>query len=242
MKKYIIAGVLVVAFIAYLVFASRNPSSVATLNGPSTTLPASTPSTTGPTTEPTTTPSGNPPGKMPPPFMGTLSLGATGPLVSWLQQFLIASKYLTAVPAPTGYFGTFTKAALAEFQTANGISPATGSLDATTTALIKTMIMATSTTSSGQYKDGTYTGSVADAFYGNLQVVATIQGGAITDITFPQYPTGGNSSNVSGWALPTLKQEAITAQSADVHIVSGATQDSQAFQQSLAVALAQAKK
>lgn len=104
-----------------------------------------------------------------------------------------------------------------------------------------TSATSTSPASTGQYKDGTYTGSVADAFYGNLQAVVTIQGGMITDVTFPQAPSGGNSSVVSAMALPALKAEAIAAQSANVNIVSGATQDSQAFQQSLASALAQAK-
>jgi len=95
--------------------------------------------------------------------------------------------------------------------------------------------------SAGRYKDGTYTGTVADAFYGNLQAVVTVSGGKITDVTFPQYPTSGHSGEVSNEALPVLKQEAIATQSADVNVVSGATQDSQAFQQSLASALAQAK-
>jgi uncharacterized protein with FMN-binding domain len=94
----------------------------------------------------------------------------------------------------------------------------------------------------GQYKDGTYTGSVADAVYGQLQVVATISGGMITNITWPVYPNNpGHTSQVSATALPALEQEAIAAQSANVNIVSGATQDSEAFQQSLAAALAQAK-
>ncbi len=100
---------------------------------------------------------------------------------------------------------------------------------------------ATTTTPTGQYKDGIYTGSVADAFYGSLQATVTIQGGLITNVTFPQAPSGGHSSDVSAMALPALKQEAITAQSANVNIVSGATQDSEAFQQSLASALSQAK-
>ncbi|HUZ93182.1 MAG TPA: FMN-binding protein [Candidatus Paceibacterota bacterium] len=91
-------------------------------------------------------------------------------------------------------------------------------------------------------KDGTYTGKVADAFYGNLQAAVTIQGGKIVDVQFPQYPNAsGHTSEVSSFALPALKQEAIQAQSANVNIVSGATQDSQAFQVSLADALAQAK-
>jgi len=94
----------------------------------------------------------------------------------------------------------------------------------------------------GQYKDGTYTGAAADAFYGTLQASVVISGGRIVDVTFPQYPRdNGHSQQVSSFALPQLKQEAIAAQSANVNIVSGATQDSQAFQQSLASALAQAK-
>jgi uncharacterized protein with FMN-binding domain len=94
----------------------------------------------------------------------------------------------------------------------------------------------------GQYKDGSYTGTVADAFYGKLQVVAVIQNGKIADVQFPVFPNSpGHTTQVSQEALPQLKSEAIAAQSANVDIVSGATQDSQAFQQSLASALAQAK-
>lgn len=157
MKKYLIGGVIVLAFVAYIIFADRNspPSAV--------TVPTGEPTTAGPTSAPTTTPpSGNPPG------------------------------------------GTATAAA-------------------------------------EPYRDGTYTGTVADAFYGNLQATVTIQGGKITNVTFPQAPSGGHSSDVSAFALPALAQEAIAAQSANVNIVSGATQDSQAFQETLASALAQAK-
>ncbi|MGD1003123.1 MAG: FMN-binding protein [Minisyncoccia bacterium] len=161
MKKYIIAGVLVVAFVAYLIFANRSSTPITAM--PAAGTPTTTPNTIGPTSLPTTTPpSGNPPSGSP-------------------------------------------------------------------------------SASTGQYKDGTYTGAVADAFYGNLQAAVTIQGGAITDVTFPQAPSNGHSGEVAAQALPILKQEAIVAQSANVNIVSGATQDSQAFQQSLASALAQAK-
>ena len=41
--------------------------------------------------------------------------------------------------------------------------------------------------------------------------------------------------------MPILRQEAITAQSADVDIVSGATDSSKGFRRSLANALAQAQ-
>jgi len=98
------------------------------------------------------------------------------------------------------------------------------------------------TSASGAYKDGTYTGPVADAIYGQLQIQVTISGGKITEVSWPVYPNSpGHTSQVSAAALPTLKQEAIASQSANVNIVSGATQTSEAFQQSLATALTQAQ-
>jgi len=94
----------------------------------------------------------------------------------------------------------------------------------------------------GHYKDGTYTGPVTDAVYGKIQVAVTIANSMITSVDVPVYPTdGGHTQQVSATAIPTLKQEAIAAQSAQVDIVSGATQTSQGFMQSLASALAQAK-
>lgn len=94
----------------------------------------------------------------------------------------------------------------------------------------------------GQYNDGTYTGGVADAYYGTVQVEAVVQGGKLTDVKFLQYPnTHSTSVFINQQAMPYLTQEAVAAQSANVNIVSGATFTSQAFQQSLASALSQAK-
>ena len=99
----------------------------------------------------------------------------------------------------------------------------------------------TPTPASG-YKDGTYAGDPADAFYGNIQVQATINNGQITNIQFLQYPNDrGTSIAINQQADPMLAQEAIQAQSANVNIVSGATDSSQAFIQSLQSALNKAK-
>ena len=93
-----------------------------------------------------------------------------------------------------------------------------------------------------QYKDGTYTGSVADAYYGNVEVSATVTGGKLTDVKFLQYPnTHSTSVVINQQAMPYLQQEAIQAQSSNVQVISGATYTSQAFIQSLATAFAQAK-
>ncbi|HTK06917.1 MAG TPA: FMN-binding protein [Ktedonobacteraceae bacterium] len=92
------------------------------------------------------------------------------------------------------------------------------------------------------YKDGTYTGSVEDAFYGNIQVKVVIQNGKITSVPFLQYPNDRSRSQlINSYADPQLSNEAIQAQSAHVDIVSGATDSSEAFIQSLSNALTQAK-
>ncbi len=95
--------------------------------------------------------------------------------------------------------------------------------------------------SNSKYKDGTYTGNVADAFYGNIQVNAVISGGKIVDVVFLQYPNDRSTSiEINSQAMPILKQEAITSQSANVDGVSGATASSQAFIESLGTALQKA--
>lgn len=95
---------------------------------------------------------------------------------------------------------------------------------------------------SAAYKDGQYTGSVADAYYGNVQVQVTIAGGKLTKVNFLQYPSDRSTSRaINSQAVPYLQQEAIQAQSAQVDTVSGATYTSEAFVQSLGSALSQAK-
>ena len=92
------------------------------------------------------------------------------------------------------------------------------------------------------YKDGVFTGSVADAYYGLVQVQATIKNSLITDVAFLSYPNDRDTSRyINGQAMPMLTQEAIQIQSANVNIISGATATSGAFRESLAVALASAK-
>lgn len=93
----------------------------------------------------------------------------------------------------------------------------------------------------GQYKDGQYTGSVADAYYGNVQVKAIIAGGKITDVQFLSFPSDRQTSReINAQATPMLTAQAIQVQNAQVNGVSGATETSRAFRQSLQSALSQA--
>jgi uncharacterized protein with FMN-binding domain len=96
--------------------------------------------------------------------------------------------------------------------------------------------------SSSGFKDGTYTGDSADAFYGMIQVQATISQGRITNIQFLQYPNDRRESiEINQQADPMLAQEAIQAQNAQVDVISGATDSSNAFVESLQSALDKAK-
>lgn len=95
---------------------------------------------------------------------------------------------------------------------------------------------------SSPYADGSYAGSAADAYYGTVQVKATVRGGKIVDVAFLDYPhTHADSIPINREAMPLLVQEAIRAQSAQVDGVSGATFTSDAFKESLSAALALAK-
>lgn len=97
------------------------------------------------------------------------------------------------------------------------------------------------TTSTVSYKDGSYTGKSSDAFYGFVQVRATIAGGKLTGITLLDYPQDRDTSiQINDSALPQLKQEAIQMQTAQVDGISGATDTSKAFTESLGDALTQA--
>lgn len=92
------------------------------------------------------------------------------------------------------------------------------------------------------YRDGSFIGSEADAYYGIIQVKATITNGKISDIEFLQYPNDRRTSQrINSVVMPWLQQEAIQTQDARVDIISGATLTSEAFIRSLQSALTSAK-
>jgi uncharacterized protein with FMN-binding domain len=94
----------------------------------------------------------------------------------------------------------------------------------------------------GQYKDGAYTGPRVNADWGWVQVKAIVQNGQIADVQFLQYPSDRRTSQrINSIAMPYLQTEAIQAQNANVDLISGATLTSEAFVESLQVALASAR-
>ena len=93
-----------------------------------------------------------------------------------------------------------------------------------------------------RYRDGEYNGISVDAYYGRVEVIAVVKNGQLVDVQFLDYPRDrSTSAEINGLATPVLRTEAIAAQSAEVDIVSGATETSKAFKESLASALVKAQ-
>jgi uncharacterized protein with FMN-binding domain len=88
---------------------------------------------------------------------------------------------------------------------------------------------------------GTVTGDVAQTQYGPVQVRLTVAGGKITKAEAVQAPKGGTSDQKTALSVPKLNQAAVTAQSADIDTVSGATYTSDGYRKSLQSALDKAK-
>lgn len=96
-------------------------------------------------------------------------------------------------------------------------------------------------TSTGSSSDGTWTGDTVRTAWGPMQVQVTISGGQITDVTALQI-TGPErrSVQISNAAVPMLRQEVLSAQSANVSMIGGATYTSAGYLRSLQSALDQA--
>ena len=97
------------------------------------------------------------------------------------------------------------------------------------------------TTASSGYQDGTYTGQTATHRYGSVTVTVTISGGAITNLTEDVVSDGDHhSERINEQAVPIVKEEVLSANSAQVNTVSGGTYTTEAYLQSLQSALDQA--
>ncbi|WP_326721729.1 MULTISPECIES: FMN-binding protein [unclassified Streptomyces] len=84
----------------------------------------------------------------------------------------------------------------------------------------------------------TLTGDSAQTRYGPVQVSVTLKNGKITDVTALTYPQENpRDQQINSYAIPQLTRETLTAQSADIDTVSGATYTSEGYRQSLQSAL-----
>lgn len=87
----------------------------------------------------------------------------------------------------------------------------------------------------------TVTGASVDTRWGPVQVKITVSGGKITNATAVVYPQNNSrDQEINAVAIPTLQQESVGRNNANIDMVSGATYTSQGFIGSLQDALNQA--
>lgn len=149
--------------------------------------------------------------------------------VGAVLAFPVHSSLSAAASSNSSSTGSGTTAASAATPTA---APATDASSAPTSS---------PTTSTTSPSAGTRSATGADeAFrYGNVAVTVTVNGSKITAVKVSSLSeTDPRSASIDSYAIPQLEQQVISADSANIQGVSGATFTSEAFAQSLASALA----
>ena len=147
------------------------------------------------------------------------TVGAGNAGTSFVQGGSSASgTSVSGTPSPPGSTGTVTS------------SPGT------TQPTVTTQPPTTTTTAAPRVVNG----NLVNYAYGSLQLQVTAVGGKITKITpVVDQASDSRSAQINSQAIPELTQEALQAQSASIHTVSGATYTSNAYIQSLQSALDQ---
>ena len=117
-------------------------------------------------------------------------------------------------------------------------SGTTNTVSGVATAAASTATGSAAATTASTLADGTYTGATDTNRWGPVQVQITIAGGKITQAVALQTPSdNGRSVSINDRATPTLASEALSAQSAKIDTVSGATYTSNSYKVSLQSAI-----
>ena len=126
--------------------------------------------------------------------------------------------------------------------TVNSASSTTNNNDSEGSGSTASSSSTQSTKSASSMADGTYTGASTQTEWGPVQVQITISSGKITNIDVLSYPdTHQKSIQINENALPTYKEEALTAQSSNIDQISGATETYKGFTGSLQDSITQSE-
>ena len=156
----------------------------------------------------------------------------------WALSTLTTLVLLFSYHTSTGGSGTATAAGTSvQAPVASGTDP--GTTDSGTSG---SGTSGSGTSGSGSSTSArTYTGDSVQTRWGPVQVRITVVDGTITVSEAIVYPDGNHEDReINAFALPVLNQEAVTRQSADIDMVSGATVTSEGYLQSLQSAIDQA--
>lgn len=233
-----VAGV--VAALAYTPVAASSPEAVSALDGlgelPG--LPGAAPGTAPAVTEPAAAPEPPAPAATEPP--GSAAAPAAPPPAgapAGRPTTKAPAPATTPAPAPTTSRTPARPAATPSPTRTTPRPRATTPAPRPTTPAPRTT--PTPTPAPTTKPSGDFTGAAARAgVYGSVQVQVRVADGVITAVAVPAYPRQDPKSvTLSAQAIPVLTQEALSAQSASIAVVSGASYTSTAFIKSLQSAL-----
>ena len=139
----------------------------------------------------------------------------------------VATKKATTAP----------KKSTATKKTTTSTSTTTSSNSSSSATAVTPTPTATKATTSGV--SGSFTGDAFNVSYGMVQVKITVSNGKITDVVAVQCPMGRNQ-RWTDYAVPNLKSQTLSAQSAAITGVSGASYTSYGWYKSLITALQKA--
>jgi major membrane immunogen (membrane-anchored lipoprotein) len=152
-------------------------------------------------------------------------------IVLWLMSTV------TALVLLFGYHTSTSSQAAAGGQS-SAVAPVSGGTSGTAGSSSGTSSGSSSTGTSGSAVSKTVSGDVADTRWGPVQVQLTVASGKITNVSVVEYPNNNpRDQEINAQALPILVQETLSAQSAHIDMVSGATVTSDGYLQSLQSAL-----
>lgn len=154
--------------------------------------------------------------------------GATGPVPSGSVPPPSGGPAVPAGTMPPGNGGATTT-------TTTAAPPAGGSTKTTTAPKPTTAAPKPPRTT---MKDGTFGGNSVYVEYGNVELSIVVSGGKITDVKVLDSPSDHSRSvQINNSALPKLRSQALSRQSADVDTISGATYTSSGYKLSLQSAI-----
>jgi uncharacterized protein with FMN-binding domain len=146
---------------------------------------------------------------------------------------------LATTPAPAAPSTATTAAATTAAPATT--APSTADSPAATTGATSATSATTAPTTPAAPAVVAFDGDVINTRYGPVQVQAQVSSGSLVEVAVIQYPDNDRKSvRINERALPTLRTEALSAQSAQVDTVSGATYTSDGYATSLQSALDQA--
>ena len=165
-------------------------------------------------------------------------------LASTVAVLMLLAGYHTSFAGPLAVTSTtsvYSAGVLAE-PTTSGSSPAAapggGTGNGSTGTDGSGRASSGATTGGGTASSTTVTGDTAQTRWGPVQVEVSVAGSEITGVSVLQYPDDNPQDvQISSYALPILVDATMTAQGADIDMVSGATYTSVGYQQSLQSAL-----